>query len=59
MEEFRNLAQQHSAKDILQLYMYVEEPVRTKHEKALIEDFNEYLLENRVTNLFSKKGITT
>lgn len=52
IEEFRKLAQQHSGKDILHLYMYVETPNRTKHEKSLVEDFNDYLLENKAEVLF-------
>jgi hypothetical protein len=52
IQEFRELAQQHSKKGILQLYIYVDASVRTKHQRAHVSQFNEYLLENRVSELF-------
>jgi len=52
IDEFRNRAQQHSGKNIMQLYMYTEKPAKTKHEQSLESDFQPYLLQNRVKELF-------
>lgn len=52
MAEFRKHAQQHSQKGNLQLYMYVDTPKRTKHERAHISQFDDFLLENRIQELF-------
>ena len=52
MQEFRDLAQQHSKKGILQLYMYVETPKRTKHNVAHVSQFNHFLLESRIDSFF-------
>ena len=52
MSEFRELAQQHAENNILQLYMYVDTPIRTKHQRTLITQFEEFRLENRVRELF-------
>ena len=51
-QQFRELAQQHSEKGNFQLYMYVDAPVRTKHQRVHISQFDEFLLENRVNELF-------
>lgn len=50
--EFTELAQQHSAKGIYKLYMYVDETVKTKKEKALRSQFAEYLIEKRIKTFF-------
>ncbi len=50
--EFESLAQQHSAKGNLKLYMYVEEAIKTKKEMALLRQFEQYRLENRVVTFF-------
>lgn len=52
MTEFRELAQQHSEKGNLQLYMYVDASVRTKHQRAQVAQFDEFILEHRVDELF-------
>jgi hypothetical protein len=52
-QQFRELAQQHSEKGNLQLYMYVDRPMRTKHHRAHISQFDEFLLENHINKLFS------
>lgn len=52
IQEFCELAQQHSEKGMLQLYMYVDASVRTKHQRAHVSQFDEYLLENRVSKFF-------
>ncbi len=52
MIEFRERAQQHSEKGILQLYMYVDASVRTKHQCAHVAQFDKFLLERRVKGLF-------
>ena len=50
--EFEKLAQQHSAKGNLKLYMYVDETVNTKKEIALLSQFEHYRLENRIVTFF-------
>jgi hypothetical protein len=50
--EFVELAQQHSAKGVYQLYMYADETVKTKKEIALKSQFEKYLLEQRVKTFF-------
>jgi hypothetical protein len=50
--EFERFAQQHSEKGILKLYMYVDESVRTKKEMALVSQFEQYRIENRVITFF-------
>lgn len=52
MAEFHELAQQHSKKGIRQLYMYVDASVRTKHQCAHVAQFDKFLLERRVQELF-------
>jgi len=50
--EFESLAQQHSASGNLKLYMYVDEAIKTKKEMALLSQFEQYRLENRVVTFF-------
>jgi hypothetical protein len=50
--EFEKFAQQHSENGMLKLYMYVDETVNTKKEKARVSDFIEYKLENRIETFF-------
>jgi hypothetical protein len=50
--ELTELAQQHSAKGIYKLYMYVDETVKTKKEKALKSQFTNYLIEKRIKTFF-------
>ncbi|MDH5561740.1 MAG: hypothetical protein OEY59_12905 [Deltaproteobacteria bacterium] len=50
--EFAKLAQQHSAKGIFKLYMYVDETVKTKKEMALLSQFEQYKIENRILTFF-------
>lgn len=50
--EFENLAQQHSAKGNLKLYMYADESIKTKKEKALMSQFDEFKIENRIITFF-------
>ena len=50
--EFTTFAQQHSSKGIYQLYMYVDETIKTKKEKALKSQFNDYLIEKRFKTFF-------
>lgn len=50
--EFIELAQQHSAKGICQLYMYVDENVKTKKKIALKSQFSKYLIEERINTFF-------
>ncbi len=50
--EFENLAQQHSKKGNLKLYMYVDESVKTKKKMALLSQFEQYRIENRVITFF-------
>lgn len=50
--EFQKLAQQHSEKGVLKLYMYVDESVKTKKEMALLSQFEHYRLENRIDTFF-------
>ena len=50
--EYENLAQQHSKKGNLKLYMFVDETVKTKKEMALLTNFEKYRLENRVITFF-------
>lgn len=52
MDEFRKLAQQHSQKGNLQLYMYVDIPMRTKNKRVHVSQFDEFLLENCIQKLF-------
>ncbi len=50
--EYTKYAQQHSKKGILKLYMYTDESVKTKKKKALVSQFEEFLLENRIVTFF-------
>jgi hypothetical protein len=50
--EFVELAQQHSANGVYQLYMWVDETVKTKKALALKSQFSNYLLEERVKTFF-------
>lgn len=50
--EFIDLAQQHSAKGIYKLYMYVDETIKTKKEKALKSQFANYLIDQRIKTFF-------
>ena len=50
--EFIELAQQHSAKGIYKLYMYVDETIKTKKEKALKSQFADYIIEKRMKTYF-------
>ena len=50
--EYEKYAQQHSEKGNLKLYMYVDESVNTKKKMALISQFEEFRLENRVITFF-------
>jgi len=50
--EFKTLAQQHSAKGVLKLYMYVDETINTKKDMALKSQFENYKLENRIVTFF-------
>lgn len=59
MHEFRELAQQHSNNGMLQLYMYVESPARTKHQRVHVSDFDNYLLESKVHELFFDEATST
>ncbi len=50
--EFKKLAQQHSERGGLKLYMYVDESINTKKEMALLSQFEQYRLENRIDTFF-------
>lgn len=50
--EFENYAQQHSEKGMFKLYMYVDGSVNTKKEMALMSQFEQFRLENRVVTFF-------
>jgi len=50
--EYQKLAQQHSSKGNLKLYMYVDETIKTKKKMALRSQFDSYLLENRIVTFF-------
>ncbi len=50
--EFIDFAQQHSPKGIYKLYMYVDETVKTKKEKALKSQFANYLIDQRIKTFF-------
>ena len=50
--EYEQLAQQHSSKGNFKLYMYVDESVNTKKEMALLSQFEQYRLENRIVTFF-------
>ncbi|MFH2060488.1 MAG: hypothetical protein ABIJ59_16515 [Pseudomonadota bacterium] len=52
LSEFEELAQQHSAKGNLKLYMYVDETISTKKNMALKSQFEKYLVENRIRTFF-------
>ncbi len=52
LSEFKELAQQHSDKGNLKLYMYVDETIKTKKEMALKSQFEQYLIENRLRTFF-------
>ena len=53
-EEFMKMAQQHSENKKVQLYMYTEKPTNTKHPNSLEADFENYLIDNRVEELFKR-----
>lgn len=50
--EFQKYAQQHSEKGMLKLYMYVDESVKTKKEMAMMSQFVQFQIENRVITFF-------
>jgi len=50
--EFAEFAQQHSARGVYKLYMYVDETIKTKKEKALKSQFANYLIEKRIKTFF-------
>jgi hypothetical protein len=50
--EYERYAQQHSEKGIMKLYMYVDESINTKKEMALMSQFEQFRLENRVITFF-------
>ena len=50
--EYEDLAQQHSANGNLKLYMYVDESINTKKKMALLSQFEQYRLENRIVTFF-------
>jgi len=50
--EFVELAQQHSTSGIYQLYMWVDEAIKTRKAVALKSQFSKYLLEKRVKTFF-------
>jgi hypothetical protein len=50
--EFTECAQQHSARGVYKLYMYVDETIKTKKEKALKSQFVNYLIEKRIKTFF-------
>ena len=50
--EYENFAQQHSAKGNLKLYMYVDESIKTKKEMALLSQFEQFKIENRIITFF-------
>ncbi len=50
--EYEKLAQQHSTTGNFKLYMYVDETVNTKKVMALISQFEQYKLENRIITFF-------
>ncbi len=50
--EFQRYAQQHSEKGILKLYMYVDESVNTRKEMAMMSQFEQFQIENRVITFF-------
>lgn len=50
--EFEELAQQHSSKGNLKLYMYVDETVKTQKKMALKSQFEKYLIKNRIKTFF-------
>ena len=51
--EYESVAQQHSAKGILKLYMYVDESIKTKKELALKSQFEQFQLDRRIITIFS------
>jgi len=52
LSEFYQLAQQHSAKGTYQLYMYVDETIKSNKEMVLMSHFEPYLMRNRINNFF-------
>ena len=50
--EYKKIAQQHSQKGILKLYMYADETIKTKKEVALLSQFEQYKIENRIVTFF-------
>jgi hypothetical protein len=50
--EFEELAQQHSSKGNLKLYMYVDETIKTQKKMVLKSQFEKYLIENRIKTFF-------
>ncbi len=55
-KEFAHFAQQHSAKGKYHLYMYVDETVKTKKARALISQFSQFILENRIKKFFYRSS---
>jgi hypothetical protein len=52
MAEFVDFAQQHSGNGVYQLYMYVDETIKTRKTIALRSQFSKYLLEERIKIFF-------
>jgi hypothetical protein len=50
--EFRKMAQQKSDKNVLHLYMYTESPKKNEHANSLDLDFEKFLLNNKINELF-------
>ena len=50
--EFGNFAQQHSEKGNFKFYMYVDETINTRKKMALVSQFEQYQLENRIPTFF-------
>ena len=50
--EYEKLAQQHSEKGNMKLYMYVDETAKTKKNMALQSQFESYKIENRIITFF-------
>lgn len=54
--EFIEYAQQHSAKGNLKFYMYVDETVKTKKEKAFLSQFEAHRIEYYAPSIFLKES---
>lgn len=53
--EFLQYAQQHSAKGNLKFYMYVDETVKTKKEKAFLSQFESHRIDSYAPSIFLKE----